>query len=162
RFEPNDTAATATDLGRVIARDLPKLAIAPGDEDWFRVRTAARGSLTVQANVSVPADSVRLELFDDSGTTLLATGTPVLDGSGQTFGQFLMFPSPAGRTYLVRILPGPGAVAGNPARYMLSMQSLTADLGTQVHGVQSGSLAVGDEAFYKLSAAAPGSLEVTL
>ena len=161
RFEPNDTAASATDVGRVIARSLPKLAISQGDEDWFRVRTAATGSLTVQTSLALPRDSVHLELFDDTGATLLATGTAVLDGSGQAIGQILRFPTPAGRTYLVRVLPDPG-VSGNPARYTLSVQSLTADLGSQVHGVETGSLAAGDEAFFKLLAEAPGSLEVTL
>src|SRR5262249_24216964 len=38
RFEPNEAAAAATDLGPVIQRHLPKLAVAVGDEDWFRVQ----------------------------------------------------------------------------------------------------------------------------
>ena len=67
RFEPNDTPAAATDLSRVIARDLFKLGIAPGDEDWFRVRTAATGSLMVTATLATPGDVLRVELFDASG-----------------------------------------------------------------------------------------------
>jgi hypothetical protein len=162
RFEPNDTAATATDLGRVVTRDLPKLAIAPGDEDWFRVQAAATGSLTVTATLAAPGNLVDLELFDATGTALLATGSVTQDGSGQITGQSLVFPGHSGQTYLVRVLPGPDAVASSPARYTLDVRSLTADLGTVVHGVQNGSLAAGDEAFYALTAAAAGSLEVTL
>jgi hypothetical protein len=161
RFEPNDTAATATDLGRVVTRDLPKLAIAGGDEDWFRVQAVATGSLTVTATLAVPADSLRLELYDASGK-LLASGTAIRDGSGHVTGQYLTFPGQSGQTYLVRVLPGPDAAAGTPARYTLDVRSLTADLGTQVDGAQGGSLAAGNEAYYALSAPAPGSLEVTL
>jgi FG-GAP-like repeat len=162
RFEPNDTAATATDLGRVIASDLFKLAIAPGDEDWFRVQTAATGRLTVTASLTVPGDVIRLELFDASGTTRLAAGTAVRNGQGQVIGQTIEFPSLSNQAYLVRVLPGPESAATASARYTLALQSLTADLGTRVYGVQGGSLSSGDEAFYALSAAAPGSLEVTL
>lgn len=161
RFEPNDTASIATDLGQVIARDLFKLATAAGDQDWFRVRTAATGSLTITAALAVPGDSVRLELYDATGTTLLATGTAVEDAGGQILGQTFRFPSASGQTYLLRVLPGPAA-GSVPARYTLSVQSLSANLGTQVHGVQGGSLAPGDQAIYLLSAAAPGSLEVTV
>jgi hypothetical protein len=161
RFEPNDTAATATNLGRVVVRDLPKLAIATGDQDWFRVQAAATGTLTVTATLAVPGDSVRLQLRDAGGTTLLATGTAVRNASGQIIGQRLTFSGQSGQVYLVRVLPGPAATF-DPDRYTLDVSSLTADLGTHVFGAQNGSLTAGDEAFYALTAAAPGSLEVTL
>ncbi len=135
--------------------------MAPGDEDWFRVGTAATGDLTVTATQVEPGDALRLELLDDNGTPL-AAGTPVLDDNGQTIGQTLVYPSPFGRSYFVRLSPGHGAADVGPVRYTLSVRSLTADLGTQVHGLQPGSLAVGDEAFYPLGIAASGSLAVTL
>jgi hypothetical protein len=162
RFAPNDTAALATNLGKVVTRSLPKLAIAPGDEDWFQLQAAVTGGLTVTATLAAPGDSLRLELFDASGTRQLATGTAVLDAKGQVIGQSLTFPGQSGQTYLVRVRPGPAAVAGTPAVYKLDMQSLTADLGTQVYGVESGSLVAGQEAYYALSAPASGSLQVTL
>ena len=43
-----------------------------------------------------------------AGATLLDTGTPVPDGSGQT----LTYPGQSGQDYLVRVLPGPAAAAG--------------------------------------------------
>src|SRR5262249_9382687 len=95
------------------------------------------------------------------GTTLLATGTAVLNANGEIIGQTILYPGQSGQVYLVRILPGPGAISG-PARYTLDVSSLTADLGTQVFGAQNGTLTAGDQAFYALTAAAPGSLEVTL
>src|SRR5262249_16324486 len=145
RFEPNDTVGTLTDLGRVVTRDLPKLAIAPGDEDWFRVQAAATGNLTITATPATPGDSVRLELRDASGATVLTTGTAVQDAArptgapdgrpapptGQIIGQSLAWSSPSGQTYLVHVLPGPEAVASTPTRYTLRVQSLTANLGTQ-------------------------------
>ncbi len=126
------------------------------------MQAGATGSLTVTATLAASGDSVRLELRDAGGTTVLATGTAVLGADGQVSGQSLTFPGHSGQTYLVRVLPGPDAAADAPSRYTLDVRSLTADLGTQVYGERSGSLAVGDEAFYALSVAAPGSLEVTL
>src|SRR5262249_18266724 len=72
------------------------------------------------------------------------------------------FPSPAGQTYLVRVLPGTGAVPGGPSRYGLDVQSLTADLGSQVHGVLTNTLGAGDDDYYLVAVGAAGSLEVQL
>src|SRR5262249_44973534 len=133
-----------------------------GDEDWFRLQTAASGDLTVKATQEEAGVALRLELRDESGRVVLATGTDVRDAAGEVIGQRLQLAGPAGRTYTVRVVPGGGATAGRPCRYALDVQSLTVDLGTQVHGLQAGSLAAGDEDFYLLSAAAAGSLDVTL
>ena len=75
-------------------------------------------------------------------TTRLATGTTVRGAGGEVTGQSLTFPDQSGQSYLVRVLPGPDATAGPPARYALDVRSLTADLGMQVDGVQSGRLVV--------------------
>jgi hypothetical protein len=162
RFEPDDTAATATDLGRVVSTHLPKLAIPAGDADWFRVQTSSSGNLTVAVTQEESGVSPRLELRDASGSMVLATGTDVTDASGQVTGQQLVFPSPAGKTYLVRVLPGTGVVPGGPSHYALDVQSLTADLGSQVHGVLTNTLAAGDNDYYRLAVGAAGSLEVQL
>jgi hypothetical protein len=158
RFASNATAATATDLGPVVTRSLPKLTIAAGGEEWFQFHAAATGNLTITATLAVPADGVRLELYGADGTTLLASGTALSNGSDQG----LTFPGQSGQTYLVRVLPGPAAAAGVPAEYVLDVQSLTANLGTQVDGTQGGTLAAGQDAYYALSVPAAGSLEVTL
>ncbi len=146
----------------MITRSLPKLTIAAGDEEWFRLQAAATGALTVSAALATPGDGVRLDLFDAGGTALLATGTAVLDGSGQVTGQSLTFPGQSGHVYLVEVLPGPAADAGARAVYTLNLQSLTANLGEEVYGVETGSLAPGDNCYYALSTPAPGSLEVVL
>jgi hypothetical protein len=162
RFEPNDTPATATDLGPVFGRDLSRLAIAPGDEDWFRVQAAASGHLMVTATLAAPGDSVRLELRDAGGATLLATGTALVGAGGQVIGQAVTFPCVSGQNFLVRVLPGPDAAAAAPALYTLGVRALTADLGARVYGLESGHLVAGDNAYYALTAGAPGSLEVRL
>jgi hypothetical protein len=162
RFEPNNAAATATDLGQVIHQHLPKLDIPPGDEDWFHLTTAATGNLTISAVQEEAGVSPRLELRDASGATVLAVGTALHDSGGASIGQQIVFPSPAGQTYLVRVLPGPGAAANGPFRYALDVESLTANLGPQVHNVLTNSLNPGDQALYLISAGASGSLQATL
>jgi hypothetical protein len=162
RFSPNATAGTATDLGKVVTRTLPKLTIAAGEEDWFQLRAAATGNLTVTATLAAPADGVRLQLYGAGGTTLLASGGAVLNADGQVVGQSITFPGQWGQTYLVRVLPGPAATTDTPVVYTLDMQSLTADLGTHVYGVKSSSLPAGQDAYYALSVPASGSLDVTL
>jgi hypothetical protein len=162
RFEPNDTAATATDLGRVVSTHQPKLAVPAGDEDWFRVQTTASGNLIVSATRNGPGGNPRLELRDAGGATALALGADVRDANAQVVGQQIVFPSASGQTYLVRVLPATGAVPGGPSSYALDVQSLTADLGSQVHGVVMNRLAIGDNDYYRLAVGATGSLEVQL
>jgi hypothetical protein len=159
RFEPNNTPQTATDLGRVIKRVLPRLALPPGDEDWFRLEAASTGDLTVSATQSLPGRNLRLELLDSGGVKLLATGSDILDQNAAVVGQVIRFPASSGKTYLVHVLPGANAGSGS---YSLQLQSLTADLGTVVHSAASGLLAAGEEAYTLLTAAAAGSLEVQL
>lgn len=164
RYGPNNTPALATDLGQVLARFFPKLTIAAGEEEWFQLQAAATGTLTVSAALTTPGEGVRLDLFDAGGTasTLLATGTAVLNASGQVTGQSLTFPGQSGDVYLVEVLPGPAADTGAQAVYTLNLQSLTANLGDQVYGVETGGLAPGASAYYALATPAAGSLEVVL
>ncbi|MHC4404712.1 MAG: SGNH/GDSL hydrolase family protein [Planctomycetota bacterium] len=170
RFEPNDTPeldTTPTILGRVVQRLVPKLAVSPGDEDWFLVEAAATGELIASTlfadETTVPPDALGLELWDAAASTLLATGTEVLDGEGTLIGRELRFPSDFGQTFLVRVL---GAESGdNDAKrvsYSLRLQSLTADLGTRAFAGVDGSLPPGGVAAYRVSAAAAGSIQLQL
>jgi hypothetical protein len=158
RFEPNNSPQTATDLGQVIRRLVPKLALPAGDEDWFRVQATASGSLTITASQSAPGPSLQLELWDATGTTRLATGGDLFDSARQVTGELLDFTAASGQRFLVRVV----AVGSGVPRYSLDVESLTADLGTLVHHVEAGTLAPGDQNFYLLSTAAAGSLEVQL
>ena len=162
RFEPNNTPETATDLGTVVKDHVPKLAIPSGDEDWFRLKAASTGDLTISATPSAPTTALRLELWDASGMTRLATGTAA-PGPGV---EQLVFPGQAGQSYLIHVVPGvliaEASTAATSPRYTLDVQSLTADLGTVVHSVQTGTLHLGDGAYYLLTAGASGSLDATL
>jgi hypothetical protein len=158
RFEPNDTPQSATDLGQQVQIFQPRLALPSGDEDWFRVQATATGSLTVTATEATPGPGLELELWDAAGTTRLASGTNLLDSASEVVGQQVVLPAASGQFYLIRVV----AVGGGTAQYSLKIQSLTADLETIVHSVQSGTLASGDQVYYLLSTAAAGSLDVSL
>jgi hypothetical protein len=115
RFEPNDTLGTATDLGTVFQRVLPRLALPPGDEDWFRLKPAAR-NLTLSALPAAPGERLRLELWDESGATLLAVGTSLEDPNDDVIEQEIRFAGSPGRTYLLHVSPvdlAAGAPGGN-------------------------------------------------
>ncbi len=160
RYESNDTPAEATDLGRVVQRIVPKLAIAPGDEDWFRVEAAATGDLVASAMLdtqTASSDGLLIEIWDETGTTLLASGENVLNESQIVIGQEVRLPGQAGQSYLVRVL---GANNSENISYCLHLQSLTADLGTQVFCQVDGSIESGGAALYRVTTAAAGSLNV--
>ena len=105
RFGPNDSPATATDLGPMILTTLPKLAVLNGDQEWFRFQAASSGVLTLQVSTGQPGNSPMLELDDASGSTVLASGVDQLDDQGRRIGQQIEFPGVAGQTYLVQITP---------------------------------------------------------
>jgi hypothetical protein len=145
RFEPNDTPATATDLGQVVRQELPRLAAPTGDQDWFRMQAQTSGDLTVTIT-SQPYTYQSLELWNASGTIRLALGSNVSGGNGLVTHQ-LVFAGVSGQTYLVHVSGqqlvsiSDSAVRLDPAvegSYSLQVQSLTADLGTAVHGTVSG------------------------
>ncbi len=160
RFEPNNTPAQATNLGTVVEQTVPRLAIAAGDKDWFKITAAATGNLTVSALQSDPGRKLQLELFNAAGQSLLAGGSNILNASDQVTGQQLIFPGKSGTTYLVCVLPASGS-SGNES-YSLQLQSLTANLGTNVYHVASGNLTSGAQAYYLLAAGAAGSVSVQL
>src|SRR5262249_32342943 len=102
RFESNDSPSTATQLGSVAApRSVPRLALTPGDQDWFEVQALASAKLTIAVNSSLPAGT-NLELYDSSGMQLLAGG--VVSAGVET----IAYDATAGETYLVRVAADTG------------------------------------------------------
>ena len=159
RFDPDSSPATATNLGSVIRTSLPQLAVAGGDQDWFRFQAAATGVLTVQANAGLAGSVPTLELVDASGSTVLASGVDQFDAQGRLIGEQIEFAGVAGQTYLVHLTP---SGSSGDVSYSLDVQSLTADLGTQVQADAGGMLAPGDQAYDLISAGVSGSMEVSL
>ncbi len=158
RFEDNQTPATATDLGRIdLPRVLPRLTVDALDEDWFRLKTAASGSLIVSAS-GASGEPLHLELWDHSGATLLATGGDLLNDAGELIGRQLSFATAADQTFLVRVTGT--SISG--LDYALTAQSLTADLGTRVQGAVAGAVTAGGRAVYLLTPGLAGSMELAL
>ncbi len=160
RFDPNQTPAMATNLGEVAAQtEIPRLTVAPGDDDWFNVQAGATGELvaTVTAN-SGPGGELLAELTDASGNVLPATVTNILDSSGNVTGQQIVYASVAGQTYLIHVRSGDESTIP----YTLFVGSLTGDLGTSVQGTVAGSIDPGGQSVYRLQAAVTGSITLTL
>ena len=160
RLNPNQTPATATNLGEVTAQlEVPRLTVAPADDDWFNVQAGATGELvaTVTAN-SGPGNQLLAELTDANGNVLPATVTNILDSSGNIIGQQVVYASVAGQTYLIHVRTGDESTIP----YTLFVGSLTADLGTSVQGTVNGSIDPGGQSVYRLVAGVQGSITLTL
>jgi hypothetical protein len=160
RFEPNDSAQIATDLGVVsVPRVFPRLALTPDDNDWFRLTAGANGLTVTVSTGGNPLPQV-VTLWDATATTVVATATVAQDASGQPVMQLSFPDAQAGATYLLQ-------VAGVPPNqqvvsYSLTVESLTEDLGTQVHAVRTGTLGAGGRFLYLITPAVAGSLDVTV
>ncbi len=160
RFEPNDLPQTATNLGTIsVPRAFPLLTLTAGDNDWYSLKAASSGDLIVSVSGTGTATPMTVELWDATGSTLLATATPIFSG-GQVVEQLIDFAGQAGQVYLVHVAsPLTGT---NSLSYSLGVESLTADLGTLVHTVRPDTLSPGGEAIYRVVPAVTGSMQVTL
>jgi hypothetical protein len=152
RFGPNNTSATATNLGTVIDRIVPRLLVPSGEAEWFQITTAATGSLTVLSSAEGSSAGAVVQLYNAAGTQVLATSTTVASG------QQLVFTATAGTTFLIRAVP----LGAGPGAYTLSLQSLTANLGSAVVGNLSGTLTAGDQDLYQFETGAAGTIVATL
>ena len=159
RFDPDSSPTSATNLGSVIRTSLSELAVAAGDQDWFGFEAAATGVLTIQVDAGQIGVVPTLELEDASGSAVLASGVEQFDAEGGLTGEQIVFAGVAGQTYLVRLT---STGSSGVVSYSLDVQSLTADLGTQVEADAVGMLAPGDQAYDLISAGVSGSMEVSL
>jgi hypothetical protein len=156
RFEFNDAPAAATNLGQITAsRLVPRLTLAAGEHDWFRVTAGASGDLIATATAAIGGASLVVDLWSADGTTRLAAGTTLVQG-GASIGQQVAFAGISGTQYLVHVTG-----SGTPT-YSLAVQSLTANLGTRVYGSVAGAITGGGQAIYRLVTGVTGSLELTL
>jgi hypothetical protein len=156
RYGPNDTAASPTNLGPIVERHLARLAVTAGGSEWFSMKAAATGNLTLIATPDSSPGNLLLQLYGVDASTVLATGVGVSGGSGNV--SKIVFPGIAGQTYLVRV----SADASARVSYSLDLESLTADLGSAVSGTQAGTMSPGDQDLYQFAAGAAGSIIATL
>jgi hypothetical protein len=159
RFEPNGTPQTATPILASVPAVYPRLALTPGDVDWYRLTAVATGNLSVGVSSGGSALPQIVTLWDASGTTQLATAVTAVDASGQVSAQ-IAYPAKAGVSYLLEVGGVPAGVTS--LSYSLSVQSLTEDLGTQVHASRSQALSAGDQFLYLITPAVVGSVDVTM
>jgi hypothetical protein len=160
RLGPNNTSATATDLGTVSAqRVVPKLTLPPGAADeWFKLKAGANGVISVSVTAASGGSNLHIQLTDANGNVLPATITDITDPTNGVIGEELTAPSTAGQTYLLHV----SADAPTFTTYTLTASVLTADLGTQVQGTKLDTLTAAAQNVYRLAAGVTGTLQVTL
>ncbi|MER3415341.1 MAG: hypothetical protein C4297_03885 [Gemmataceae bacterium] len=101
--EPNDTAASAFDLGKDIFFARTGVAIEPaGDLDFYKFTSPAQTSGQLSILMSIPSGSSldgRIQLLDSDGSTILAQ----MDANGPGQSEILVYTSAVpNKTYFVR------------------------------------------------------------
>jgi hypothetical protein len=146
-YEVNGTAATSTlvELGSLSALSVQNASLdRTGDIDFYRVNVGARrrvnvtvtpiggtynvgpsGGATPSINTTA-IQNLQLEIYNSTGTTLLASATANGVGASETIAGFV--PPPAGGQFLVRIFSGTGS-ADDVQRYTLSFSTAGLPLG---------------------------------
>ena len=161
RFESNEDAGSATQLGTVNSRYIPRLQLTNGDEDWFQFKSLATGKVTITAN-STDADSLQIELRDiNNPSRILGVATDLRDGNGKLIGKQLVAPGEANQDYLIRVsAPAGTTLAPDGTAYSLDIQSLTQDLGQLVEGFADGELHQDDNDIFSVRTAAVGEIQI--
>ena len=153
RLEPNDLPEAAVPIGPdpVFHKFLPQLTLVAGEDDWFKI-TPPTGQLTVTAESSGILANLQLEVRDETGVNVIASG-----------GQFIRTRVNAGQTYLVRVhsTGDAGATNGN-IEYSLQLATVTEVLGELAHRVAMGALQDGDQAYYLVESKVAGSITAAL
>ncbi|HYW79692.1 MAG TPA: PPC domain-containing protein, partial [Thermoguttaceae bacterium] len=101
-FEPNDSFAAAADLGQGDQTHAQLTIHAPNNDDWFRWRATATGTLSVSALFSHAPGDVDLDLLD-SGQVVRASS------NSSTDNEFASWTVTAGETYYIRVFGYSGA-----------------------------------------------------
>ncbi len=157
RFEPNDTAATATNLGPVVISTLPRLALDAGDADWYRLQSLATGTLTVTIRTTATPERLALQILDADGQQIVGESTLLRDTAGNVVGRQAVIASTAGQYLTLRVAATDVATA-----YTLEAKSLTADLGPLVLQQFNGTLGQDEQAYYLFESTAAGTIAASL
>ena len=161
RFAPDFTQQTAAPLGQVSAtQTLPQLNLLPGNgNEWFTLQAGATGNLDVSVAANSAGSNLNVVITDAHGNVITpASITSILDSTGAVIGTDLIVPSISGDTYLIHVFGNNTTGIG----YTLNVGTLTADFGTEVEGVTTGTVIVNTTNLYRLTAGVTGTLEVTL
>jgi hypothetical protein len=157
-YEPNDTPATATELGSVgVPETLGGAVAGPGDVDHFHITTGATGELIVKTFSSQP---LTLRLLDSTGNVVVANGADIRDANGNLLNQEVDLQVVAGQQFYFQVSGVP--VGGTAVPYLMALQDITADLGANVTGSTTQTLATGGTQVFALTAPVAGSFTFTL
>ena len=161
RFESNEDAGSATQLGTVNSRYIPRLQLVNGDEDWFQFKSLATGNVTITAN-STNAATLQIELRDiNDSSKILGVATDLRDSNGKLIGKQLVVPGASNQEYLVRVSSSAGtSLAPDGTPYSLNIQSLTQDLGQLVEGFADAELHQDDNDIFSVRTAAVGEIQI--
>ena len=153
RYEPNDTPDAAVQIGPnpVFQSFLPQLTLTAGEDDWFKI-VPPTGQLAVSAQSSGSLANLELEMRDETGMVVIASG-----------GESVKARVTAGQTYLVRVhsTANAGSSSGD-TEYSLRFATITESLGDVVHQITNGTLEVGDQAYYLLQSVVAGSMTAAI
>ncbi len=144
-------------MGTVVTMARPRLALEVGDTDWFRLESAATGTLTVNLLSGDHPEQITLQVLDSDGQQVVGTGELMRDALGNVIGRQVRVPSSAGQFFAIRV-----ASPDSTAAYELEVKSLTEDLGTLVQHDLLGALASNDQAYYLFKSAAAGVISAVL
>ena len=169
RFEPNDTLATATDLGVLGDRAEAALTIHQvGNSDYYRFTTLTPGSVDVHIGFPHSSGDLSLQLLNAAGNVLaVSTGTNDIESvstiaaAGQTLYVRVYGENGATNTYDMVIrgptLP-PDRMEANDAIATATSLPVAGDGTFSSLNLHTGN----DNDYYRLTTAAAGTLTVTL
>ncbi|MCX7429292.1 MAG: pre-peptidase C-terminal domain-containing protein [Planctomycetia bacterium] len=167
RFEPNDSFVAAANLGTLGDRREDELSIhAAGNDDWYKITAAASGTLNVDINFSNSLGNLDLYLWDSSFSQ-------VASSAGEGDNEHLSYAVTMDQAYYVRVHGRTNAVNPNyslvidgPDDHVDRFEpndsfTAAADLGILGDRTEDSLSAFNDD-YYKLTAAAPGTLNVDI
>ena len=155
RFDPDQTPATAANLGQVsFQQTFPMLAVDAGSQDYYQLTPLADGKLIITVSAS---QALTLQILGVGGTI---QGAPLFDTQGNLIGAEVTAQVTAGVPVLFEVVGQP--VTGMQVPYSLSVEALTADLGTAVTGTQPGALSTGGQDIYALTAPVAGTVVINV
>ncbi len=157
RFEPNDVLTDATDLGNVVTNTFPRLSLDAGDADWFRLKSSASGTLTVNIRSTDSPEKLGLRVFDSDGQQIVGESELLRDAAGVVVSRQVKVASLAGQLFTVQV-----SSVDTTATYSLETSSLTENLGPLVLRNVTGSLQANDQLYYLFESTAAGVIVANL
>jgi Ca2+-binding RTX toxin-like protein len=127
---PNDTPATAVNLGVVRQAEFDGLTVyqgSPADEDWFRITTKFIGAFTTQVFLADPTAAVKLEIYRPNDLT-----TPVATRDNPLGDERIDMFVDRDEVLFARVVPTGPTAAAYDIKFTNSVKLVTKVFGNQV------------------------------